>query len=284
MSYCPKCKEEFQDQITECPVCNIPLVDVLDDSVLVTEMEFFSEEEIHKFIAFLEYSNIQDVTFEKNPVSELFSVRCKENDVMEIKKLFKAYKLGEAELQDEVQSMVDFTEDTLDENSNEFSQETSKEMYEESARSSKPYVKKRDQYADTSSTGLMLLIIGILGVGYVVLNYLDILSFLNGAVPYTLNIVLFTASTIYGIYSLVEAKKIKGQIEEEETLHAQLLEWLNAHATKEYLEQVNDPSLPQEANCLRQFQAMKHLLVTEYPTLNEAFIESIVDEKMNAEE
>lgn len=224
MSYCPKCKEEFQDQITECPVCNIPLVDVLDDSVLVTEMEFFSEEEIHK------------------------------------------------------------SNDTLNENSNEFSQETSEEMYEEFTRSSKSYVKKRDQYADTTSTGLMLLIIGILGIGYVVLNYLNILSFLNGAVPYTLNIVLFTASTIYGIYSLVEAKKIKGQIEEEETLHAQLLEWLNAHATKEYLEQVNDPSLPQEVNCLRQFHAMKHLLVTEYPTLNEAFIESIVDEKINAEE
>lgn len=275
MSYCPHCKEEFQDQITVCPECNLPLVDALDDSVLVTEMEFFSEEDINKFIAFLEYSNIQDVTCEKNPVSELFSVRCKEDDVKEIKKLFKAYKLGEAELQDEAES--------IDEQPEVYRNDVSEEMYEEPSRSSKPYVKKRDQYADTSSTGLMLLVIGILGLGYVVLNYLDILSFLNGVIPYTLNIILFCASTIYGIYSLVQAKKIKGQIEEEETLHAQLLEWLNAHATDEYLEQANDPSLPQEANYLRQFQAMKRLLEKEYPTLNEAFIESIIDEKMNVE-
>lgn len=268
MSFCPTCKEEYQDDVAVCPVCGEALVETLDHSVTITEMEFFTEEDADRFLSFLVYSNIQDAAIEKDLELELYRIRCNEEDVSEVEKLFKAFKLGIAE---------------TEENTSYDEEESDTEESYEPTRQSKPYVRKRDQYADTSSTGIMLVVIGILGLGYVVLNFAGILNLLNGIVPYCLNLVLFTGATIYGIIALCQAKKIKGQIEEEETLHSQMLAWLNEQVTEEFLQKVSDPSLPKEANCLHQAEAMKRLLVEAFPSVMENFIESIVEEKMNAE-
>ncbi|HAU88511.1 MAG TPA: hypothetical protein DCW90_24475, partial [Lachnospiraceae bacterium] len=66
MSWCPKCKQEFQDGITVCPTCDETLVDKLDTTVVMKEIDFFSEEEVTKFISFLTYSNIHDTSWEKD--------------------------------------------------------------------------------------------------------------------------------------------------------------------------------------------------------------------------
>ena len=35
MSWCPKCKQEFQDGITVCPTCDETLVEKLDTTVVM---------------------------------------------------------------------------------------------------------------------------------------------------------------------------------------------------------------------------------------------------------
>lgn len=271
MPWCPKCRQEFQNERTVCPDCSEPLVEEQEVELVQTEIEFFAEVEVKKFLAFLEYSNIQDAKCEKDATLDILHILCKEEDVAEVNKLFAAFKSVEEQ---EVEEEIDPEEEV---------EEESDVSQEESQKASAPYVKKSVQYQETSSTGIMLVVIGVLGLGYVALNYAGTLHLLNGVIPYCLNLVLFCAAMIYGIVSLYQADKLKGQIEEEETLRKEVLSWLTEQITDEFLEKASDTSLPKEANYLKQYQAIKDLAIKQYPDIIENFIESIVDEVMNEE-
>ncbi|SES97237.1 hypothetical protein [[Clostridium] polysaccharolyticum] len=263
MSWCPKCKQEFQDGITICPTCNEPLVDELDTTILLKQIDFFSEEEVNKFASFLTYSKLENISWEKDEASGNYYIRCQEEDVKEIAKLFGAFMSVEEDKKE--------AEET----------ENYEETDEEPDSSSRTYVKKQDQYSDVKSTGIMLIGIGIVGLAYVVLNATGILHLLNGTISFGLNIALFAAAFLYGIYSMRQAKVLKGEIAEEETVRKKIMNWINEHVTDEFLENCNDPSLPDEANYLKQYQEAKQLVQKQYPDVKENFIESLLDEKMN---
>ena len=50
---------------------------------------------------------------------------------------------------------------------------------------------------------------------------------LHGVIPYSLNIALFAAAFIYGLYSLNQAKQLKGQIAEEKAVEDEINKWLD---------------------------------------------------------
>lgn len=267
MSWCPKCKQEFQDGITVCPTCDETLVDKLDTTVVMKEIDFFSEEEVTKFISFLKYSNIHDTSWEKDETLGLYRIRCQEKNIQEVVKLFEAFRSVEEEAKDEIESeeAAEETVDNLD------------------STSLAPYVKKQDQYSDVQSTGVMLVGIGVVGLLYVLLNSSGVLHLLHGVIPYSLNIALFAAAFIYGLYSLNQAKQLKGQIAEEKAVEDEINKWLDETVTEEFLEKNSDTSLPKEANYLKQCQIIKRLAQSQFPDIKENFIEVLVDEKMNEE-
>lgn len=268
MSWCPKCKQEFQDGITVCPTCGETLVEELDTTVVMNEIDFFSEEEVNKFIAFLAYSNIEHTSWEIDSALGLYRIRCEEDDTQEVLKLFHAFKAVEEEQSETI-------EEELEENSVE--EDVAEEF------SSTPYVKKKDQYSDVSSTGIMLVVIGILGLAYVALNYAGVLHLLSGVVSYGLNIALFAAALIYGLISLRQAEQIKGQIAEEEAVEKAVMEWLGETVTEEFLAKNYDKTLPKEANFLKQCQIIKKLAIVQFPDVKENFLESLIEIKMNEE-
>lgn len=265
MSWCPKCKQEFQDGITVCPTCDETLVEKLDTTVVMKEIDFFSEEEVTKFISFLTYSNIHDTSWEKDETLGLYRIRCKEENIQEVVKLFGAFKSVEEEAKDEIESeeAAEETVDNLD------------------STSLAPYVKKQDQYSDVQSTGVMLVGIGVVGLLYVLLNSSGVLHLLHGVIPYSLNIALFAAAFTYGLYSLNQAKQLKGQIAEEKAVEDEINKWLDETVTDEFLEKNSDTSLPKEANYLKQCQVIRQLAKNAFPDVKENFLDSLIEEKMN---
>ncbi|HAU88512.1 MAG TPA: hypothetical protein DCW90_24480, partial [Lachnospiraceae bacterium] len=196
-----------------------------------------------------------------------YRIRCQEDDIQEVVKLFGAFKSVEEEVKEEIES-----------------EEDAQESFEEAANTtSTPYVKKQDQYSDVHSTGIMLVGIGVAGLLYVLLNSSGVLHLLNGAIPYTLNIALFAAAFIYGLYSLNQAKTIKGQIAEEKAVENEINKWLDETVTEEFLEKNSDNSLPKEANYLKQCQVIRQLAQDTFPDVKENFLDSLVEEKMNKE-
>lgn len=268
MSWCPKCKQEFQDGITICPTCDETLVDELDPTVIMKEIDFFSEEEVSKFSSFLSYSNITGTTWEKDEILGLYRIRCKEENFQEVLKLFQAFKSVEEETNEET----------------ELAEEESKDFEESDyGHNTDTYVKKKDKYSDIHSTGIMLVGIAAVGFIYILLNSSGILHLLNGYISYGLNIALFAASMIYGIYSLKQASNMKSQIAEEEALIQEIMNWLNEAVTETLLETFTDLSLPKEANFLKQAQGIKRLAQNQFPDAPENLLESLIDEKMNEE-
>ncbi len=265
MSWCPKCKQEFQDEITTCPTCDETLVATLDTTVVVKEIDFFSEEEVTKFISFLTYSNISNASWEKDEVLGLYRIRCNEDDMKEVLKLFDAFVSVEEETEEE----REFDEKELSEEDSFSSQDTS------------AYVKKSDKYSDVNSTGIMLIGISIVGFVYILLNSSGIIHLLYGFISYGLNIALFSAAFIYGIFSLNQAKKMKGEIAEEETLINRIVSWLDETVTETFLEEHSDSSLPKEANYLKQAQIIKKLAQQQFPEAPVNMIENYIDEKLN---
>ncbi|MBR3770905.1 MAG: hypothetical protein IKL07_01410 [Clostridium sp.] len=267
MPWCPKCRQEFQNQVTVCPNCDEPLVDELAPILTTTPIEFFSEEATNQFLAFLEYSNIKNTASVKDDTLEIYRIQCEEKDVKEVEKLFDAYRFAEEDNKTCSDCELSPEEEIVDDGIKE---------------STVPYVKKKDQYADVNSTGIMLIVIGILGGIYVLLNYANVLNLLNGLISYTLNICLFAGAILYGFISLGHAKKLKSQIAEEEKIHDEILNWLDEQITKEFIEKNTDPDLPQEANDLKLFQLIKNMTMDQYSEVKENFIESIIDEKLTS--
>ena len=61
MPWCPICKNEYREGISECADCKVPLVESLDNIVEDADALLFSTENAalaEKFITYLDYSNI----------------------------------------------------------------------------------------------------------------------------------------------------------------------------------------------------------------------------------
>lgn len=272
MPWCPKCKQEYQHGITTCPDCNEPLVDSLEPEYVDTELEFYTEEDTKRFIEFLSYSNIKNSSIQKDPVLEVYHILSTKEDKSNVQKLFSAYSSVEKE---------DMSEEAEDETQGESA--VTKEASKKKTKKSSIYHTKKEEYEDMHSTGVMLLIISILGFIYVALNIMDVLSLLHGILPIAINLILFTAALLYSIHCLISSTKIKAQIEPEEKLRKEIKESLETLITEDFLTKVSDSSLPEEANYLKQYDAAKEIISKKYPDVAENLIENLLDSHMSQE-
>ena len=84
-----------------------------------------------------------------------------------------------------------------------------------------------ERYNDLHSSSICLLFVGILGVLYVILDYLKMLPFsFNGNLMFYIVMgSLFVIFTIMGIYTAFSAKKVKATITDEETNTDSIITW-----------------------------------------------------------
>jgi hypothetical protein len=97
---------------------------------------------------------------------------------------------------------------------------------------SSAYVNKNERYEDVSSSGYALLVIGIIGLAFILLEATGITSILhfnlNTAMRYIYYItmgLLFAVFIFFGIRSLQSAVVIKKRAKEEDALIAEIEEW-----------------------------------------------------------
>ena len=92
------------------------------------------------------------------------------------------------------------------------------------------FVKARDKYSDMCSSASSLLLVGILGIIYLVIDYMDILPFsINPNDNWLFSgvmLVMFLVFTIAGIYTYSSAKKLKKTISSEEELTENIRNWI----------------------------------------------------------
>lgn len=284
MPWCPKCKDEYVEGVTICADCGVELVDELPseetmDDVPAVLCEIKSREVGEKLTAYLNYSGIQTASlmttenddngalvvvtaaFEGERAKEILAGIRKENDTEEL----------------DIESLVPELEEKL----KELESEEASQMFSElRTEASSVYVKKKDKYSDLIFSGISFLVFGVIGFVVVVLNLLDIVSWLNqfSAIIMTIVFILFLVA---GITSIIRARKLQGIVKEEEEVTEQVTEWIDENITDERIAGLMDPDESQEKNYFNVHGQLCSIVAEQFPFFSREYIDQLMDDRYN---
>lgn len=139
-----------------------------------------------------------------------------------------------------------------------------------------------DKYNDLHSSSVCLLLVGILGLAYVILDYFKVLpfSFNSNFMFYIVMGSLFLIFTVMGVYTAFSAKKMKTTISDEETNTDSIITWSIENLTAEKI----DNSIEELDECgdeekyLLRVASLEALLVKEFNLEDESYINALIDE------
>lgn len=284
MAWCPKCKMEYREGITVCADCGTPLVEEFKEeeeqvAILLTEKQELAQ----KFHDFLEYSHIQGSILGFAEATGEYSVSVPVSAAKEAKKLFKGFYLTEVENAQEDADKDSSPEntDTAAVSENTDSKETEDtDIHPQQAAS--VYVKQEDRYKDYSSTAWTFLAVGIVGLGFTVMNIRGYFTFFNNPVSYTAAVFIFLGCLFVSGTSFRSAKKAKGKIAEENRFTDEVKEWMEHNIRECDLAPVRDTALSDEINFLNEITYIKNAVTEHFGEMDEAFLDEITEEFYNS--
>lgn len=179
MPWCPECKTEYEEHVTECADCHIPLVDV-DDPDKIEQFKLLAyvpEAEVRDIIEYLEYSKIDPIK-QENTESGL-ALYVDEKQHKDAYKYLRVYMMER--VQDEEGEEVELPEyDTIDVSEGRMSKEL-------------------------KSSAFSFLLIGGLMLVFGLLNILDVLTILRSPMY---NYVIAAIGLIFLVIGIFTYRKI----------------------------------------------------------------------------
>ena len=139
----------------------------------------------------------------------------------------------------------------------------------------------KEKYDDLHSSYICLLFVGILGIIYVILDYLKVLPFsFNDNGNFMFYIVmgsLFSIFIIMGIVTLNNAKKVKASINDEENTTDKILAWakntLSAEEIDNGIEGIEE--CVEEEKYLLRVEALNRLIAEAHSIEDEKYVNSV---------
>ena len=266
MAWCPVCKNEYREGITECSECKVPLVDNLEDCKLV-KILYGTREGLEELKDYLEYNAVKPVQidFDKEEGSEALFVSEKDKlrSIKLISTLMKQKQLEQLEANKE----MEFTDVKP--------QDTSAML------GFSDYTSNAKKAEDNKSAAYALLGVGVLGIVFVVLGFLDILPFHPGNryLLYGVLGAMFALFFVMGCISLKNAKGFEKKAITENTLTDTIKEWCVANLTKDVIDSsFQTAGKSEEELYFYRASFMKKRLNTQFMNLDQAFIESFIDD------
>lgn len=213
MPWCPKCKSEYVEGMTECADCKVALVDELVEE---TEDD-------------MGYVEIEDM-----PVIEV--------------------------------------------------DDDGKEDIERPTMAVK-YENYHDKAENFRSSAYTLVLVGVLGIGALVLLYMDVLPIhFYGASKYLTNAVmgaLFLIFIVVGIRSFKSAKQYEIMAVEEDKLTADIKQWVSDHINAQDIiaeENAKNPNLLEEMQYFFYFGSLKKKVTAAFPQAPDAYLDNLLEE------
>lgn len=151
------------------------------------------------------------------------------------------------------------------------------------SNSGKQYITKSDKYKDLHSSSLSLIIVGVLGDIFLVLNTLGLLPIhfafegLSGILFYVVMGTLLNVFLIGGIISLKSAVKIKGEIQSEEDFTHSVINYIIDTYTKDSIDE--NFSLTDEASLYFERESfIKKAISDKFGELDEAYLDKLIED------
>lgn len=306
MPWCPKCKTEYREGITVCADCKTELVAEYKDALLqdATEMLVKVDMEHRMFIKkmhdFLEYSGISSVVLNEG---DMIGVYVTPEDYKQAKKCFKAFYSVETELTTLQQAAetafmkgeeFDYFGDDDSEEDETFYDDQNAAMNNKASSEEKESLSAKDEkyasvvakYEDYHSSGVTFTILGVIGVGFAMLNFIDVIDLFGNGFSCFVLFVVFGIFLILGIFSFTKADQLKEGAENEKKLVEEANEWMEKNFSKEQLisldeESSSDKLKPQEILYMDCLDQLVERLLEAFPGLHDSLAEQLVEDFCN---
>ena len=142
------------------------------------------------------------------------------------------------------------------------------------------YVKKKDKYTDLKFSGISFIVFSFIGFGLLALNIFEYINMFNKFSTLIMAVV-FAVFFLVGITSLLRAKKMKGIVSQEEKVSDDVLDWIEANITDEYINTLIDPEKTEESNYFSAHAAMCSKVAEQFPLFNRNYIDQMMDDRYN---
>lgn len=292
MPWCPKCKNEYRNGITVCADCKEALVENLSkDSDLVNVAGLESKELADRLVKYYHSQNIESIlNYSEEDNGYVISVH--ENERKKALKLFQAFYEVEAENKANEESDMSETELFTDEEDFDFEESIDDTEQEKIILNRKTagitsaaaisYVKKADKSKDLQSTAVTFLFFGVAGIIFLVLNIFGVITLIDNLLSFFVMGIMFIGCLFISYTSNRDAKKAKQEAVLEEELTKKLNVWLSANITESVLASFEEDGSSEEINFMSKIEGMKDMITKEIGELDDAYLDSIVEEFYNS--
>ncbi len=305
MPWCPKCKTEYREGITVCADCKVELVAEYKDALLqdATEMLVKVDAEHQMFVKkmhdFLEYSGIPSVLLTEG---DMIGVYVAPENYKQAKKCFKAFYSVETELVSLQQAAEtafmkgeefdyfgeeDGEEDeSTDAKTADFFDDRQKTTASGSDETNKEkYTSAATKYEDYRSSGVTFTVLGVLGVGFALLNFIDVIDLFGNNFSCFVLFAVFGIFLALGIFSFSKADQLKESAENEKKLVAEANEWMEKNFSLDMLvslddngENTSDGLRPKEILYMDCIDKLVERLLEAFPDLHDSLAEQLVED------
>ena len=300
MPWCPNCKTEYREGITHCADCKVELVSEYKDVVLknatalLVQVESEQKEFVDKLQKFLEYSGITSATLEEEGFTGIFVAP---EDLNKAKKCFKAFYSVENEMVMQKAAEAAFLkgqefdyfgdDDDEDESESEQADDLADNFQSEDAdaveeRAAAKYVSVSSRYEDYRSSGVTFTLLGALGVGFALLNFMGVLTLFGSTFSCVVLFVMFGIFLALGVFSFAKADKLKEGAELETKTVAEAKVWMEQNFTKDMLTESSSQSenevTSEELLYMERLDGLVKRLLEAFPDLKHSLAEQLVEE------
>lgn len=271
MPWCPKCKLEYKEGVTSCSDCNSDLVEeLIEEETFLPVAGLDEAEAAERLVKFLASEGF-DGTIERSEENQLYLVLVPQSQIITAKKCVEAFFQVESEFTSKNEPFTELEEPEEVQNSETL----------EASKPSSPYVKKREKSKDLKSTAITFVSFSILGFLFLGLNIAGVIQYFNNTFSYVVVGGMLLAFLWIGFSSFRMSKKAAAEAVEEEALTEKLNAWLAMHMTEQTLNSFDDPSQPEELNFLRKMEGIKKMILQEFGSIDDSYLDSIVEDFYN---
>ena len=276
MPWCPKCKNEYVEEMTVCADCGVELVASLNETK-GSPLIFGEQEKMERLKEFLLYNKLTSAQVAYDEADNVYELYVADEERQKAAKVVNVFMQQENE-----KEQKERFDKMSDEDKEEMLRQAAQEMEKQEPSVYKgPYQNSAKTAEENRSSGYMLISIGGIGLVVIVLLFLDIIVLpLNKYMVCGVMGALFVLFIVMGIMSMKSYKVLVKKAESENNLTTEIKKWCEANLT---IASVEDQPFDQEESSeeiryFKRIEKMKQMISHQFLNLDEDFLDAFIED------